>query len=90
MKKLLVLVFIIAGSFAASSAYSQVHVDVNFEKDYPGHTYYTYPKWHGHYQDKEYYQHYKVRFEREHKTYFHGREFDHDRYDHDHHSKNRH
>ena len=90
MKKLLVLVFIIAGIFAVNSAYSQVHVDVNFEKDYPGHTYYAYPKWHGHYQDKEYYQHYKVRFEREHKTYFHGRDFDHDRYDREHHSRDRH
>ncbi|MBS1661776.1 MAG: hypothetical protein JST68_12085 [Bacteroidetes bacterium] len=87
MKKLLMFLLVVAGSFFATSAYSQVHVDVNFEKDYPGYTYYTYPKWHGHYKDKEYYAHYKGRFEKEHKSYFHGHDFDHDRWDRDHHRK---
>ncbi len=36
----------------ANSAYSQVHVAVNFETDYPGYSYYAYPKWNGHYQDR--------------------------------------
>ena len=85
MKKLLILIMIVVGSFAANSAYSQVHVSVNFERDYPGYTYYTYPKWHGHYKDKVYYDHYHARFENEHRAYFHGHSFDHDRYEHDHH-----
>ncbi len=90
MKKLLFLTMIIAGSFVATSASAQVHVQINFEHDYPGYAYYTYPKWHGHYQDKVYYEHYHARFEREHKSYFHGRNFDHDRFDREHSRKNRH
>jgi len=84
MKKLLVLTMIVAGSFIATSASAQVHVNVNFERDYPGYTYYSYPKWHGHYHDKVYYEHYHARFEREHKTYFRGHDFDRNRWDHDH------
>ena len=82
MKKLFVLLLIIAGSLVANSAYSQVHVNVNFyEKHYPGYTYYTYPAWHGHYRDQAYYSHYHTTFEREHRTYFTGRRFDHDRFE---------
>ena len=91
MKKLLFLTMIIAGSFvAASSASAQVHVSVNFEQTYPGYTYYTYPKWHGHYRDQVYYDHYHARFEREHRAYFHGRNFDHDRWDREHRRNDRH
>ncbi|HVU56569.1 MAG TPA: hypothetical protein VHD83_16000 [Puia sp.] len=84
MKKLLILTMIVAGSLVASSAYSQVRVDAHIgitERDYPGYTYYTYPAWHGHYRDRVYYEHYHNRFYREHKRYFHGREFDHDRWE---------
>jgi hypothetical protein len=83
--KLFALALIVAGSLAVESASAQVHVNVNFERDYPGYTYYSYPKWHGHYRDQAYYDHYHARFEREHRTYFHGRQFDHDRYDREHH-----
>jgi hypothetical protein len=84
MKKLLILMMIVGASLVGNSAYSQVHVSVNFETDYPGYSYYTYPKWNGHYQDRAYYEHYHARFEREHRAYFHGRAFDHDRYDREH------
>jgi hypothetical protein len=92
MKKLFILALIIAGSFVANSAYSQVHVNVGigFERDYPGYTYYTYPSWHGHYRDKYYYAHYHARFEREHRAYFKGRSFDHDRYERETHWHGRH
>ena len=90
MKKLLILMMIVAGSFIATSASAQVHVQVNFERDYPGYTYYSYPKWHGHYRDEVYYRHYHARFEREHRPYFHGREFDHDRWDREHRGRGRH
>jgi hypothetical protein len=83
--KLFALALIVAGSLAVESASAQVHVNVNFERDYPGYTYYSYPKWHGHYRDQAYYDHYHARFEREHRTYFRGRQFDHDRYDREHH-----
>jgi len=76
---------IIAGSMAVQSASAQVHVSVNFERSYPGYTYYTYPKWHGHYRDRVYYEHYHHRFEREHRAYFRGRQFDHDRYERENH-----
>jgi len=79
--KLLVLAMILAGSLAVQSASAQVHVQVNFERDYPGYTYYSYPRWHGHYRDRVYYEHWHGRFEREHRVYFHGRRFDHDRYE---------
>jgi hypothetical protein len=84
MKKLLILTMIIAGSLVASSAYSQVRVEarIGFERDFPGYTYYTYPAWRGHYQDRAYYNHYRGRFHREHKRYFHGRDFDHTGWDH--------
>ena len=86
MKKLFVLILIIAGSFAANSAYSQVHVSVGlYERNYPGYTYYTYPAWHGHYRDGAYYRHYRPAFEREHRAYFNGRKFDHDRYERENH-----
>lgn len=78
---------IVAGSLAVQSASAQVHVSVNFERDYPGYTYYSYPRWHGHYRDHEYYEHYHARFEREHRTYFHGREFDRNRWDREHHRR---
>ncbi|HVU98904.1 MAG TPA: hypothetical protein VHE34_26965 [Puia sp.] len=83
--KLLLIAMIIAGSMAVQSASAQVHVSVNFERSYPGYTYYTYPKWHGHYRDRVYYEHYHHRFEREHRAYFRGRQFDHDRYERENH-----
>jgi hypothetical protein len=84
--KLAILVMIIAGSLAASSAYSQVHVSVGlYERDYPGYTYYTYPSWHRHYRDRPYYDHYHARFEREHNAYLNGRNFDHERYERENH-----
>jgi hypothetical protein len=90
MKKLLFLIMIIAGSLIATSASAQVHVQVNFEQTYPGYTYYSYPRWHGHYRDQVYYEHYHARFEREHRPYFHDRNFDHDRFEREHHWKDRH
>ena len=90
MKKLFVLCLIIAGSFAVNSASAQVHVSVNFENTYPGYTYYTYPAWHGHYRDQVYYSHYQPRFERSHRAYFKGRNFDHDRYERENHWHGRH
>lgn len=85
MKKLVILTMIVAGSLVASSAYSQVHIEAQIgERDYPGYTYYTYPAWHGHYRDRVYYEHYHSRFYREHKRYFHGKEFDHDRWERSH------
>jgi len=89
MKKLLIVMMIIAGSLVATSAKSQVHVSVNFERDYPGYTYYTYPAWHGHYRDRDYYEHYHRRFERRHRGYFRGREFDHDRFERENHWRDR-
>ena len=89
-KILVMLVLVVATTFAANSASAQVRVD--FEARYPGYTYYTYPAWHGHYRDRYYYSHYHARFEREHRNYYAGRRFDHERYereshwrDHDHH-----
>lgn len=83
-KKLFLLGFIIACSLAVHTASAQVHVAVGInESAYPGYTYYSYPAWHGHYQDRAYYDHYHDRFYREHRHYFvggHGR-FDHDRYE---------
>jgi len=95
MKKLFVFFLIAAGSFIVNSAYSQArvraHVEVGtqqpvvvYERDYPGYTYYTYPAWRGHYRDRYYYQHYRPVFEREHRGYFHGRRFDHERYEREH------
>jgi hypothetical protein len=92
-KTLVILSLIIAGSFAANSAYSQVRVNVGigvpapviYESDYPGYTYYTYPAWHGHYRDRYYYSHYRPYFEREHRAYFEGRRFDHERYERENH-----
>jgi len=85
MKKLFVLCLIVAGSFAVNSASAQVHVSVNFASSYPGYSYYTYPAWHGHYRDQAYYAHYHTRFERNHRAYFHGRAFDHDRFERENH-----
>ena len=89
--KLMILMMIIAGSLAASSAYSQVRVDaqigpatVVYEKDYPGYQYYSYPAWNGHYRDRWYYEHYHRRFEREHRAYFHRHRFDRERFERDH------
>ena len=90
MKKLLILAMIVGGSLVANSVAAQVKVEVNFEKQYPGATYYEYPKWHGHYRDQVYYDHYHARFEREHKAYYRGREFDHDRYERENHWRERH
>jgi hypothetical protein len=87
MKKLLILAMIVVGSLVANSAHSQTHVSVSLEQHYPGHAYYSYHKWHGHYRDHAYYEHYHARFEREHQEYFHGREFDHDRYEREHHGR---
>lgn len=96
-KILFMLSIIIAGSFATSSAYSQVRVNATigiggpvYERDYPGYTYYTYPAWNGHYRDRAYYAHYHRTFEREHRNYFHGRRFDHDRYERENHWHNGH
>ena len=85
MKKLFILSMIIAGSLVATSAYSQVHIEAQFgptERDYPGYSYYTYPTWRGHYQDRAYFDHYRQRFHRDHRRYFRGREFDHAGWDH--------
>lgn len=90
MKKLLILAMIVTGSFIASSASAQVQVQVNFERDYPGYTYYEYPRWHGHYRDREYFEHYHARFEREHRDYFRDRNFDHERFEREHHWRDRH
>ncbi|HXB06986.1 MAG TPA: hypothetical protein VNW04_07720 [Puia sp.] len=84
--KLFALALIIAGSLAVQSASAQVHVNVGvYERDYPGYTYYSYPAWRGHYRDHVYYDHWHHRFEREHRVYFHGRSFDHDRYERENH-----
>lgn len=83
--KLFALAMIVAGSLAVQSASAQVHVSVNFERDYPGYTYYSYPAWHGHYRDRAYYAHYHARFEREHRAYFRNRRFDHDRFERENH-----
>jgi len=83
--KLFALAMIVAGSLAVQSASAQVHVSVNFERDYPGYTYYTYPAWHGHYRDRAYYAHYHARFEREHRAYLRNRRFDHDRFERENH-----
>lgn len=89
-KILFILSIIIAGSFVTSSAYSQVRVDASigvpvYERDYPGYAYYTYPAWNGHYRDRAYYAHYHRSFERNHRAYLHGRQFDHDRYERENH-----
>jgi hypothetical protein len=94
-RTLFILSMIIAGSFAANSAYSQVRVDAHigigvpapviYERDYPGYSYYTYPAWNGHYRDRFYYAHYRPFFEREHRAYFNGRRFDHERFEHENH-----
>lgn len=84
MKKLLLLTMIAAGSLIATTASAQVHVSVNFEREYPGYTYYSYPRWHGHYRDRVYYEHYRPHFEREHRAYFRGRAFDHERWEREH------
>ncbi len=89
MKKLIVLLLVVLASLAVNTAYSQVHVSVGigtpvvYERDYPGYAYYNYPAWHGHYRDRLYYAHYKPAFEREHRAYFRGRTFDHNRFEHD-------
>ena len=94
MKSLFTLLLIVAGSLAVGSAHSQVRVNAHigigtpapavvYENDYPGYTYYTYPAWRGHYQDRYYYSHYHRSFEREHRQYINGRRFDHERYEHD-------
>src|ERR1700742_891551 len=81
-KRLFILSMIVAASLAINSASAQVHVQVGInESTYPGYTYYTYPAWHGHYRDHTYYEHYHARFYREHHAYFHGRDFDHDRFE---------
>ena len=56
---------------------------VVYENDYPGYAYYDYPAWNGHFHDRFYYAHYRPYFERDHRAYFHGRAFDHARYDHE-------
>jgi hypothetical protein len=80
--KLLILSLVLAGSLAFQSAGAQVRLTVT-ENDYPGYTYYSYPAWHGHDRDRAYYAHYHLRFQREHRSYFTGHRFDHDRYDRD-------
>ena len=90
-QKLFLLAMIIAASLAFQSASAQVHVSVGInEQAYPGYTYYSYPAWHGHYRDQAYYAHYQPRFERSHRAYFNGRNFDHDRYERENHWHGRH
>lgn len=94
-RTLFILSLIVAGSFVANSAYSQVRVDAHigigvpapivYERDYPGYSYYTYPAWNGHYRDRFYYAHYRPVFEREHRAYFSGRRFDHERFERENH-----
>ncbi len=81
MKKLLVLALIVVASLVTTAAYSQVHVDVQLERDYPGYQYYNYPKWHGHYKDRVYYEHYHRTFEKRYHAYYHDRNFDHERFE---------
>ena len=83
MNKLFIMALVVIASFAVTSASAQVHVSVGFERTYPGYTYYSYPAWNGHYRDRAYYAHYHRTFEREHRDYFRGRRFDHDRFEHD-------
>jgi hypothetical protein len=78
--KLLVLSMVVAGALAFNAASAQVHVTIS-ESEYPGYTYYTYPAWNGHYRDHAYYAHYHARFYREHRKYFAGGHFDHDRFE---------
>jgi len=89
--KMLIIAMIVAGSLVAGSANAQVrvHVGIN-ESAYPGYTYYTYPSWHGHYRDRIYFQHYHDRFYRDHRGYFVGKRFDHDRYERESHWRDRH
>ncbi|HMH20203.1 MAG TPA: hypothetical protein VK563_00435 [Puia sp.] len=90
--KLFILAAILGLSLTAGSAYSQVRVNVGigtpviYERDYPGYSYYSYPAWRGHYHDRFYYQHYHAAFEREHKGYFNGRRFDHERFERERHA----
>ncbi|GGB08808.1 hypothetical protein [Puia dinghuensis] len=80
--KLFALGLIIASLLAVRPASAQTHVRVGiYERDYPGATYYTYRAWHGHDHDRPYYEHWHHRFEREHRGYFRGRQFDHERYE---------
>lgn len=88
MKKLFVLIAIVAGSLVVSTSQAQVRVQAHvgiYERDYPGYQYYSYPAWHGHYRDKYYYQHYRPVFEKEHRGYFRGRRFDRNRFERDYH-----
>jgi hypothetical protein len=53
------------------------------EADFPGYAYYDYPAWNGHYRDHFYFEHYRPFFERDHRAYFYGRRFDHERFEHE-------
>jgi hypothetical protein len=79
---------IVAGALAFNAASAQVHVTVS-EREYPGYTYYTYPAWHGHDHDRVYFEHYHTRFRREHRHYFVGSRFDHDRFERESHWHNK-
>lgn len=92
MKKLFILLLMVSGSFCAHSVYAQVRVNVGigvpapppvvvYETDFPGYVYYSYPAWQGHYRDRIYYEHYRPIFYREHRAYFRGRAFDHERFE---------
>ena len=84
----MVLLMIVAGSFAVNTAKSQVRVHAQIginERDYPGYQYYSYPAWRGHYRDRTYYSHYRATFQRQHRGYFRGRRFDHNRFERDYH-----
>ena len=52
------------------------------ENDYPGYAYYTYPAYYGHYRDRVYFAHYRPFFERDHRDFFYGHRFDHERWEH--------
>ncbi|HLZ89301.1 MAG TPA: PXPV repeat protein [Puia sp.] len=53
------------------------------EAEFPGYAYYDYPAWDGHYRDRFYFEHYRPYFERDHRAYFYGRRFDHERWEHE-------
>ena len=83
MKQLIVIAIVIASCLAVNTARAQVQIDLNLERSYPGYTYYNYPAWHGHMNDRVYYSHYHRSFERNHRDYMRGGQFDRDRFEKD-------
>src|SRR5216684_3863361 len=63
--------------------YAPAPVNVVYENDFPGYTYYNYPSWNGHFRDRCYYEHYRPYFERDNRGYYDRGRFDHDRFEHE-------